>query len=277
MDVAMANADDEGFQVLDVRAIETDLATSLGTALGAVREAGQRVHTRISGGKTRSRTPLHTIKVRVKLADGGEVDIHSAIRKAMVEAFGASNRCIAIDHADPLVEQTLIDVIERVPEVLHARRERMSQDNIDRLVDTFLKVEPTASARAEIELDNARERARFREEVDCFTSRQVAELAGHAASNASATATRWKSARRIVGLPWKDGDLYPAFQFQDGQPRPVIGRALAALPAAMTPWQIAFWFTSSNSWLDGATPEERLDDADAVVTAAKRENEKLIG
>jgi hypothetical protein len=126
-------------------------------------------------------------------------------------------------------------------------------------------------------MDNARERVRFVEEFPCYTSREVAELAGHEAVNASATATRWKKARRIVGLPWKGSDLYPAFQFSEGRPLPAIAQVIEALPDRMSAWQVAFWLTSSNGWLGGATPLERLDDETAVLAAAAHESEALGG
>jgi hypothetical protein len=102
-------------------------------------------------------------------------------------------------------------------------------------------------------------------------------MAGHEAANASATATRWKKARRIIGLPWKGSDLYPAFQFKEGRPRPVIGRLIDALPGRMSPWQIAFWLTSSNGWLGGATPLERIEDESDLLAAAAREGDALGG
>lgn len=178
---------------------------------------------------------------------------------------------------EPLVEAAVAAVIERVPEIVHARQEALSQETIDLLVDAYLKSAPTAPARHQIEMDNARERARFVEEFPCYTSREVAELAGHEAANASATATRWKKARRIVGLPWKGSDLYPAFQFREGRPRPIVGRLIETLPERLSPWQIVFWLTSSNSWLGGATPLDRLDDEAALIAAATRESEALGG
>lgn len=180
------------------------------------------------------------------------------------------------DSEDPLVKAAVAAVIERVPEIVRARQEQISQENIDRLVDAYLKSAPTAGARHQIEMDNARERARFVEEFPCYSSREVAELAGHEAANASATATRWKKAGRIIGLPWKGSDLYPAFQFSEGRPRPIIGRLIEAL-IGMSPWQIAFWLTSSNSWLGGAAPLDRLGEEDAVVGAATRESAVLGG
>ncbi len=213
------------------------------------------------------------LRVRVLSPYSGTRQTFGAVREMPVRI--GEETAFAAD--DPLVEEAVAAVLERVPEIVHARREKLSQEHIDLLVDAYLASAPTASARHSIELDNARERARFREEFPCYTSRELAELAGHGAGNVSATATRWKKARRIIGLPWKDGDLYPAFQFSEGRPRPVIARLIAALPGRMTPWQTAFWLTSSNSWLGGAAPVDRLGDEPALLAAAARESEALGG
>src|SRR5712691_4895447 len=178
---------------------------------------------------------------------------------------------------DPLVERTVSQVVERVPEIVRARRQEMTEGDIEALVDLFLKEDPLSEAHIAIKMDNARERARFLTEVDCLTSRHVAENAGHQAANASVTGSRWKQRRKIFSVPWKGNELYPAFQFRDGLPHPTIGKVLRELPKRMSPWQIAFWFTSGNGWLNGATPANRLDDEAAVVMAAQREHEPIVG
>jgi hypothetical protein len=78
-------------------------------------------------------------------------------------------------------------------------------------------------------------------------------------------------------VPSRGSELYPAFQFREGQPHPAVAKILRELPKQMSPWQIAFWFVSSNGWLRGATPADRLDDEEAVVKAAHRESEPIVG
>ncbi len=45
----------------------------------------------------------------------------------------------------------------------------------------------------------------------------------------------------------------------------------------MTAWQKALWLVSSNGWLEDAAPIDLLDNADALVAAAKKEHEEVIG
>ena len=178
---------------------------------------------------------------------------------------------------DPLLERTVRHTLERLPEIVRARRRELTESNIDRLVELYLTDDPIAEARTAIEADNARERARFLTDVACLTSRQIAEHAGHQATNTSMTASRWKQQGRVFSVPWKGNELFPAFQFRDGQPHPNVAKVLRELPERLSPWQVAFWFTSSNGWLRGATPADRLDDEAALVAAAQRESEPIVG
>jgi hypothetical protein len=49
------------------------------------------------------------------------------------------------------------------------------------------------------------------------------------------------------------------------------------LPARLSPWQRAFWFVSTNGWLGDRAPIDVLDDPQAVVAAAAREGEEVVG
>ena len=193
------------------------------------------------------------------------------------QAKGAMTQVVLVPGQDPLVQATVAQIMERIPEIIRARRQEITEKQIETLVDIYVADDPLREARTAIAMDNARERARFISEIACLNSKQVAENAGHRAANASVTASRWKQQGKIFSVPWQGSELYPAFQFRDGQPKPVVAKILAALPKRFSPWQTAFWFTSGNGWLDGATPADCLDIEDAVVAAAQHESEPIIG
>jgi len=121
-------------------------------------------------------------------------------------------------------------------------------------------------------LRNAELRTAFISEIGGLTAAEVAELAGSRARNSSALAGRWRAERRIFAVPWGGELLYPAFQFADGAPRPVIGRVLEAFGERPSGWEVALWFATPSSYLprDGR-PIERLADPDALVAAARAE------
>jgi nucleoid DNA-binding protein len=189
---------------------------------------------------------------------------------------GSQAHVVVVPKDDPL-GSTVSRVVERVPEIARIRQQELTEKNIDALVKLYLVDDPVGEARRAIETDNARERARFLSDVACLTSKEIAQNAGHQAANASVTGSRWKQQGKIFSVPSRGSELYPAFQFREGQPHPTVAKILRELPKQMSPWQIAFWFTSSNSWLRGAAPADRLDDEEAVVKAAHRESEPIVG
>lgn len=166
---------------------------------------------------------------------------------------------------------------DRIARIVAEQRIVLSEGNIARLVEVMLPtLDPIGPVMRAIEADNAAARVRFMTEVETLTSDELAALAGHAASNRSATGSRWKAAGRVFSVLFRGTERFPAFQFEDGQPRPAIAVILRALPVEMTPWQRAFWFVSSNPWLDGRVPREMID-SDAVLAAAHQEGEPVAG
>ncbi len=107
-------------------------------------------------------------------------------------------------------------------------------------------------------------------------STAVHTRAGHRSTNKAQTANAWKAAGRILGLPFRNRTLFPAFQFDaDGQPHPLMKAVLAALPEDMTPWQRAFWLVAPDVQLDGEVPHELVRQGDDRVVAAARDAGRL--
>ena len=129
---------------------------------------------------------------------------------------------------------------------------------------------PRQDVDTDLALDNFALRQEYLDETPLLTAKQIHGMSGLRSSNPSEPASRWKKERKTFALRIQRRDLYPAFQFQDGMPRPVIKEVLAVLPAGMTSWQKAFWFASGNGWLDGDEPQQRLDHGEQVLDAARQ-------
>ena len=168
-------------------------------------------------------------------------------------------------------------MIELFPQVAARRSEQLSDANIEKMLDVFLSDAPRAPVETELDIDNTRLRADYLQETPCLTAAQVHAASGLNPRNRSEPASRWKREGRLFAVRRSGIDLYPAFQFEDGVPRPVIKKILAALPKEMTGWQIAMWFASGNGWLGGDEPQGRLADPDAVVDAALKLADPAIG
>ncbi len=151
------------------------------------------------------------------------------------------------------------------PEQKRTRSEERTQTLLSAVTDLARPSDP----QAELEIDNALLRKQYLEQHKTLTSGQIREASGLKTRNPSEPASRWKRQGKIFGVPVGRADHYPAFQFRDGRPRPEIARVLAALPGSMSPWQIAFWFTSKNGWLENdAVPQDALHDISGVLAAA---------
>lgn len=173
------------------------------------------------------------------------------------------------------------DLVERavgaLPSLAAERGLRLTESNIEKLLDVLLEGAPRAPAETALDIDNARLRAGYLRETPLLTAAEIRAASGLAPRNRSEPASRWKREGRLFAVRRSGIDLYPAFQFADGAPRPVVRAVLAALPDGMTGWQTAMWFASANGWLDGAAPQERLSDAQAVIGAARRLADPAIG
>ncbi len=106
-------------------------------------------------------------------------------------------------------------------------------------------------------------------EFGALTSAQLAELRGSRTANPHTTTSRWLAANRVFAIETAAGRLFPAFQFDQGQPRPILRHVLEALGGQVRDWELLLWFTGSNGYLDGARPVDRLvQRSEEVVGAA---------
>lgn len=202
-----------------------------------------------------------------------------------VEGFSEQYRS-AVDHAmEQLAEagvaadpdrQALYAIVDKLlPDVRARHLERKIEQLLDVLADTH---DPMAEFHTAVAADNTAIRQRFMHEVETLSSAEVAARAGHEAKNRHQTAARWKAQARVFAVPYQGHDRFPTFQFDaDGKPLPLIKKLLEVLPTSRTPWQTAFWFVSSNSWLGGPAPQEMLDDEAAVLEAAAHESDEISG
>jgi hypothetical protein len=90
---------------------------------------------------------------------------------------------------------------------------------------------------------------------------------------------RWRSRRAIFGVRYRLRDYFPAFQFENGNPKPIVGRLLNLLQLVRPEdnWFCLYWFVGANAWLDGdASPLSVMAiDEDAVTEAASHANDRI--
>jgi hypothetical protein len=206
------------------------------------------------------------------------------LRKAMVRAVRSSSggdvdnmMVVLVDTPDRAVRDTIRDIVEHVPSIVEARQGKLTEDAIDALVSVYMRTPPNTEVERLLYDSNAQARVRFLNEWPCFTSKDLAAAAGHGSKNKSMTASRWKAKGKVFSVKQGGVEYFPAFQFAEGQPVETIGKVLETLGGRKSGWQLAFWFTSPNGWLDGKRPADIIDDMESVARAAAREAEDIIG
>lgn len=98
---------------------------------------------------------------------------------------------------------------------------------------------------------------------------------GGVVKNPSGLPNRWKRAKKIFAIASEGRDLYPAYALDiGGQPLPLIKKIIELFGETKTPWALAVWFGSPNSWLGNKKPKDLLASApEKVMEAALRAKE----
>jgi hypothetical protein len=195
----------------------------------------------------------------------------------------ASDLAAAIEEIRPEGEEIVIVAANHSVATQVARLAAVlvqSQEQTARLVDAMFVPGSTVSpATARQAQRNAEARQELVDEFGLHDSDHVAEAAGSAATNRSATASRWSAAGRIFTVNHRGTRLYPSFQFgTDGHPRPVIASVLEVFePYGLDGWETALWFTTASGWLDDQRPVDLLTrEPEQIVEAARHTFDEAV-
>jgi hypothetical protein len=125
-------------------------------------------------------------------------------------------------------------------------------------------------AEEEIQKGTLAWRKEYMSEYECWTSAEVARQSSSTAKNAPAIASRWKAEGKIFSVRFEGKTWFPRFQFQDGRPIPAVAAVIKAFPKHSTGWDLAFFFTNPNSYIEGRKPIEILkSDPERVKSLAQ--------
>ena len=112
----------------------------------------------------------------------------------------------------------------------------------------------------ETDRDTLEWRKRFMSENKCWSSADVARESGSSAKNQAAIASRWLQEKRIFSIIFEGKIWFPRLQFRDGRPISAVANVIKAFPEHATGWDLAYFFTTPNSFIGGRKPLELLKD-----------------
>jgi len=209
-------------------------------------EAQERLRRSIAAKREMSMGNTH-----IWLKEAGERDRHQVIA--------------VFSDVDTRFAQILERMLPHLPASVDVTRHYSDVDRMDEKIKglelLYPELQPKIDPRLERLTDAMSLQQEFIAEEAVLPSKKVSDLAGHNNSNPSHTASRWKRAQRIFSVRYRGKEYFPAFQFADGgEPYPIVKDILEILRGndSITDWDVAIWFTSPNSWLDGALPKTLL-------------------
>lgn len=109
------------------------------------------------------------------------------------------------------------------------------------------------------------------DEYGLLDSRAVDELLGGSGTNRNRAHQLAKDGK-IIGVKRGRGIVYPGFEFEHGEVRPVIAEVAAI--GRRNKWSDAhllLWLASPNGYLEGRVPARMLDQTDKVLEAARQD------
>lgn len=131
-------------------------------------------------------------------------------------------------------------------------------------------LEATPEVARSVQASENRWRA-IEKEYGLLDSRSVAELLGGSGTNRN-KAHQLAKEGKIIGVKRGRGTLYPGFEFDHGEVRPVIAEVGAiGRRNHWTDAHLLLWLASPNGYLEGRVPARMMDDPGQVLEAARQD------
>jgi hypothetical protein len=126
------------------------------------------------------------------------------------------------------------------------------------------------AAQETIDRDTVEWRSQFMKSNPSWTAKDVADQSTSTAKNRAALASRWAQEGKIFAVKYEGQLWYPRFQFQGGEPLPMIGQVIQAFPNHANGWDFAYLFATPNANIGGRKPLELLkSDPERVLSLAR--------
>jgi hypothetical protein len=172
--------------------------------------------------------------------------------------------------SDLLKDLRLPKELERVPAVIRVAHHGLAEDlDVDDPVASWADLLAFANE-APVGKDTVAWRKRFIEENPSLTSDEIAEQATSLAANRAAIAHRWKKEGKLFSVRFEGTQRFPRFQFEHGEPLPVVAETIKIFGPQTTGWELAYFFSSPNMNIGGRKPVELLkQDQGRLVSLAQ--------
>jgi hypothetical protein len=162
-------------------------------------------------------------------------------------------------------------VLAELAPLVTARIREKRQTDFKSLVEVLLRGVKLRT----LDIHRAQKQAKALEAVlensEWLTAEEIGERGKFSPSNLAAPANRWKQEGKIFAVSYQGQDRFPRYALDEAF-RPIPGmESVLKLFGLISPWRIAVWFESANSWLESRRPREVLgNEPERVLRAAER-------
>jgi hypothetical protein len=170
--------------------------------------------------------------------------------------------------------------LQAKPETVRAAEDRLREDELqlrrtaralaEVLERTGQGLEASPGVARSVQASENRWRTIARE-YGLLDSRAVAALLGGSATNRN-RAHQLAKEGKIIGVKRGRGTLYPGFEFDHGEVRPVIAEVAAI--GRRNNWtdpHLLLWLASPNGYLEGRVPAQMMEDPGRILEAARQD------
>jgi hypothetical protein len=163
-------------------------------------------------------------------------------------------------------------VAEKLPQLIHAVRAERFAERLKSLLAAYAPPDPLQDFYLGVRENALVLRRLIVQTTAMLDAKGVAGLPRSGVNETEEIAQRWREEGKIFSVTYGVFELYPAFQFEDGVPIPIVEAILVKLKRILTPWDIASWFVCGTGLLGRASPMDcLLTQPDEVLHAAEQQ------
>lgn len=186
---------------------------------------------------------------------------------------------ISLEHVSAREAGAIAETFAHIAQLVHLSFARHERETLESLVEALVPKVPPAPTQLKEAAMLARARTAVLQEGNWLTTAQIADLAGFSASNPSAQPNKWKRDKLIFAIRHRGIDYFPGYGLDPEtgyRPLKAMAKVIETFGESKDAWGLAYWFSSSNSFLGGERPQDVLaKQPDRVIAAAVDEQEAV--
>lgn len=192
------------------------------------------------------------------------------------EPAGAHTQRVLLTLKYSDVDEYHADALKRIasslPELIKAVRNEEFDTRVSQMIKAYRPTDPLADVHMSVIENGLVMKHQLVRDHAMLNARSIEAIAKQDAVAGSDLVNTWLKEKKIFSVDYHGIQLFPAFQFHDGLPIPIVEKLLSVFEKEnYSAWSIAAWLTYPTGWLNEARPIDLLlTKPDQVLDAAEQ-------